>query len=64
MYEIGERTRRGTQRTVTAYRYATDMFAGDPQGLDLVARLAEDWIGDGPQLVTVVREVRRATTRR
>ncbi len=48
-------------RRLTVYRYATDMFAGDPQALNLITRLAEDWTDDGPQLVAVVCDVRRTT---
>ncbi|MGZ4501974.1 MAG: hypothetical protein ACXVXD_16210 [Nocardioidaceae bacterium] len=48
-------------RRLAAYRYATEVFAGDPQAADVAARLAEDWSGDGPPLVTVVREILRAT---
>src|SRR4051812_46376706 len=44
-------------RLLHAYRYAIDAFHGEPQALDLVDRLIEDWAGDGEQLVTVVREV-------
>ena len=46
-------------RWLSAYRYAVEAFIGDRQALNLVDRLIEDWAGDGEQLVTVVREVRR-----
>src|SRR3954451_4446566 len=47
-------------RLLRAYRYAIDAFHGEPQALDLVDRLIEDWAGDGEQLATVVRGVLRA----
>jgi hypothetical protein len=46
---------RSRARRLRTYRYATGAFAGDPQALDLVDRLSEDWAGDGEQLVTLIR---------
>jgi hypothetical protein len=43
-----------------AYRFAIEAFVGDPQALDMVDRLVEDWHADGEQLVMVVREALRA----
>jgi hypothetical protein len=58
LLRAAERAERRARR-LSAYRHATEMFAGDLQALDLVDRLAEDWTGDGAQLVNVVRELLR-----
>ena len=50
--------RAGSPRTATRPRCS---LADDPQALDVVAGLAEDWSGDGEQLVTGIREILRTT---
>ncbi len=51
-------------RRLRAYRHATDVFVGDPAALDLLARLAEHWTGDGEQLVAAVVAVQREIAER
>ncbi len=41
-------------RRLRAYRHATEVFTGDAEALDLLARLPQHWTGDGDQLVAAV----------
>ncbi len=41
-------------RRLRAYRHATEIFTGDAEALDLLARLPQHWTGDGDQLVAAV----------